>query len=105
LFVLILHILLPRIRFSLNATLTFSKTLCLIDAMTNATAQLIASLGGPAEVARRLGYPASGGTQRVSNWIARNRIPLQVRVDHPDLFPMHAASVDTGCGTAASPPV
>jgi hypothetical protein len=56
--------------------------------MTNATAQLIASLGGPAEVARRLGYSASGGTQRVSNWIARNRIPLQVRVDNPDLFPM-----------------
>lgn len=50
----------------------------------NATGKLIRALDGPAEVARRLGY----STQRVSNWIARDRIPLQVRVDHPDLFPL-----------------
>lgn len=50
----------------------------------NTTAKLIQDLGGPAVVARRLGY----STQRVSNWIARDCIPLQERVDRPDLFPL-----------------
>lgn len=54
----------------------------------NETAKLIKDLGGPAEVARRLNFTAKGSTQRVCNWITRNRIPLQIRVDHPDLFPM-----------------
>jgi len=54
----------------------------------NATAKLIHDLGGPAKVARRLGFSANGGTQRVSNWIMRDNIPLQVRADYPDLFPL-----------------
>lgn len=56
----------------------------------NTTAKLINDLGGPAKVARRLGFTTKGGTQRVFNWIARDNIPLQVRVDYPDLFPLPA---------------
>lgn len=48
----------------------------------------IHGLGGPAQVARRLGFPLAIGTQRVSNWIARGSVPLKICVDHPDLFPM-----------------
>lgn len=50
----------------------------------NTTAKLIQDLDGPAAVARLLGY----STQRVSNWISRDCIPLQERVNHPDLFPL-----------------
>lgn len=50
----------------------------------NTTAKLINDLGGPAVVARQLGY----STQRVCNWISRDCIPLQERVDRPDLFPL-----------------
>lgn len=46
---------------------------------------LIESLGGPAKLAERLGYPKEIGPQRVSNWITRG-IPSKVKVDHPDLF-------------------
>lgn len=71
----------------------------------NTTAKLIHELGGPAHVARLLGFSTAGGTQRVSNWIARNRIPLQVRVDHPDLFPLHPVSKIplAGRSSASSP--
>lgn len=50
----------------------------------NLTEKLIKDLGGQAVVAKRLGY----SKQRVHNWIARDSIPLQERVDHPDLFPL-----------------
>lgn len=68
----------------------------------NATAKLIHGLGGPAEVARRLGFKPKGGTQRVCNWITRNRIPLQVQVDHPDLFPMATKQPLAGRSSAVS---
>ena len=48
-------------------------------------AELIDSLGGPASVAKRLGYPPLGGVQRVQNWKVRG-IPARVRLDHPDVF-------------------
>lgn len=48
-------------------------------------AALIKALGGPAEVARRLGLDAKGGVQRVQNWTARG-IPAAVRLQHLDIF-------------------
>lgn len=47
--------------------------------------RLIASLGGPAKVARLLGYDAHGGTQRVQNWRYRG-IPAEVKLEFPHLF-------------------
>jgi hypothetical protein len=47
---------------------------------------LIKTLGGPAKVARLLGYvPNKGGTQRVQNWLSRG-IPFEVKVKHRDIF-------------------
>lgn len=48
--------------------------------------ELIESLGGSAKLAARLGY----SVQRVENWKARG-IPAQVRLDHPDVFPLPRA--------------
>lgn len=47
-------------------------------------AALIDGLGGPAKVARLLGFEVHG-TQRVFNW-RRRGIPSAVKVSHPDLF-------------------
>lgn len=52
----------------------------------HADAILIKSLGGPAEVARKLDLdPANGGVQRVQNWTVRG-IPAAVRLSRLDLF-------------------
>lgn len=49
-------------------------------------AKLIDALGGPAELARALGYdPAKGGTQRVQNWKYRG-IPELLRLKKPEAF-------------------
>lgn len=48
---------------------------------------IIDSLGGPAEVARKLGLDTTGATQRVHNWTHRG-IPAEVRLAHLDLFGM-----------------
>lgn len=48
--------------------------------------ELIERLGGPAKLAARLGY----SIQRVQNWKERG-IPAQVRLDHPDVFPLPRA--------------
>jgi hypothetical protein len=48
-------------------------------------AQLIEKLGGPAQVADKLGLPKYGGIQRVQNWTVRG-IPSAVKVQHPALF-------------------
>jgi hypothetical protein len=45
----------------------------------------IEDLGGPAKVARLLGYDEAGGVQRVCNWKARG-IPPAVKLSRPDLF-------------------
>ena len=50
-----------------------------------ADCQLIDDLGGPATVARLLGYDSINGTQRVSNWKTRG-IPPAVKIERPDLF-------------------
>lgn len=44
---------------------------------------LIEELGGATKVAARLGC----SVQRVQNWKGRG-IPPQVRLDHPDVFPL-----------------
>ena len=46
---------------------------------------LIDSLGGPAALARLLGFLPASGTQRVHNWKARG-IPAYIKVAHPELF-------------------
>ncbi|WP_295539232.1 hypothetical protein [uncultured Pseudacidovorax sp.] len=49
-------------------------------------AEVIRRLGGPAALAKRLGYDhAKGGTQRVQNWLYRG-IPLAVKVANAELF-------------------
>ena len=49
-------------------------------------AELITRLGGPAELARKLGIdPRSGGTQRVQNWKYRG-IPEIWLLRRPDIF-------------------
>lgn len=55
-------------------------------------AQLIKSLGGPANVARLLNLDGAGSTQRVFNWMRRG-IPAQVKLDHPHLFLQHPPHV------------
>lgn len=47
--------------------------------------ELIERLGGPAKLARRLGYATPAGTRRVANWKKRG-IPAQVRLDNPRIF-------------------
>ena len=51
----------------------------------------IESLGGPAQLAKRLGYAKHGGVQRVHNWITRG-IPYRVKVEFPELFLSHNLS-------------
>lgn len=52
--------------------------------------EIIDSLGGPAKVARLLGLTGRPGqVQRVHNWKSRG-IPVQVRLDHPGVFPVSA---------------
>ncbi len=47
--------------------------------------QLIQDLGGPTQLAKRLGFQKPGSVQRVQNWIVRG-IPPAVKLAHPDLF-------------------
>lgn len=47
-------------------------------------AALIESLGGPAQVARLLGFEVHG-TQRVFNWMRRG-IPPAIKLERPELF-------------------
>jgi hypothetical protein len=52
---------------------------------THPDAALIDELGGPAAVARLLGFNPKGGTQRVQNWKARG-IPVVTRLRREDIF-------------------
>jgi hypothetical protein len=54
---------------------------------THPDAELIARLGGPAKLARALGYNTKDGksTQRVNNWRFRG-IPEILRYKRPDVF-------------------
>lgn len=47
--------------------------------------ELIAHYGGPAKLARLLGFSEAGGVQRVQNWISRG-IPSAVKVQFPNLL-------------------
>lgn len=52
----------------------------------NPDKKLIADLGGPAAVARKIGLdPSNGGVQRVYNWMTRG-IPSAIRLDHLNIF-------------------
>lgn len=58
--------------------------------------KVIMALGGPTEVARRLGLDTkTGGVQRVQNWMTRG-IPAQVRLDNLDLFGTPGAGATEG---------
>jgi len=46
---------------------------------------LISHYGGPAKLARLLGYPEQGGVQRIQNWTTRG-IPPAVKVQFPEIF-------------------
>lgn len=46
--------------------------------------ELILKLGGPAKVAKLLGYEKHG-QQRVTNWMTRG-IPPAVKIEHPHIF-------------------
>ena len=48
-------------------------------------AALIDALGGPAQLARSLGYTSPGAVQRVQNWKYRG-IPEVIRLRDPDAF-------------------
>lgn len=56
-----------------------------MEANTSKDAERIAELGGPAKVARLLGFAPETGTQRVQNWITRG-IPVRMKYERPDLF-------------------
>jgi len=71
------------IAFSLNMVFNVDMQTISRNSMTDA--ERIKSLGGPAKVARLLGFSAAGGTQRVHNWMTRG-IPSKVKVDNPKLF-------------------
>ncbi len=63
---------------------------------THPDADLIDRLGGPATVARALGFDTQkGGIQRVQNWKSRG-IPEIVKLRRPDIFGEAPAQADAG---------
>lgn len=64
-------------------------------------AELITALGGPTELARRLGFdPKQGGVQRVQNWMQRG-IPVLLKYQRPDVFGPPPANDPAGHAEAA----
>lgn len=59
--------------------LLVNHAVCIVVKMNDK--DLIASLGGPTALAKRLGFK----TPRVGNWVARG-IPAKVKLDNPDVF-------------------
>lgn len=56
------------------------------DPIKHPDAELITALGGPAKVAKLLGYDTQkGGVQRVQNWMTRG-IPALLRYQRQDVF-------------------
>ncbi len=47
--------------------------------------RLIQALGGPTQLAKRLGFQKPGSVQRVQNWTVRG-IPPAVKLAHPEIF-------------------
>lgn len=58
---------------------------------------LIKDLGGPAQVAKLLGFEGRIGTCRVFNWTKRG-IPSAVKVQFPKIFMRAKREKDTGHG-------
>lgn len=63
-------------------------------------AQLIEQLGGPAVVARALGFEMPGGVQRVHNWKTRG-IPPLIRITRADVFEPQPANDEPSVDAAA----
>lgn len=67
--------------------------------------ELISHYGGPAKLARLLGFPEQGGVQRIHNWTTRG-IPPAVKVQFPEIFlnvPADQPSSDTAQEAATTP--
>ena len=47
---------------------------------------LIDAAGGPSALAKRLGWPAEGGRQRVNAWKAAGKVPKMVALAYRSLF-------------------
>ncbi|KRG71786.1 hypothetical protein ABB27_02560 [Stenotrophomonas terrae] len=68
------------------------------DKVMHKDAELIDALGGPADVARSLGFEMPKGTQRVQNWKYRG-IPPYTRVTRTDVF----GGTTDGASSVSSP--
>jgi hypothetical protein len=79
---LVLHKVFDR---GLNIVFNVVVYFQLIGNLMRSDKQLIEELGGPAKVAKLLGYDKHGGVQRVQNWTYRG-IPPKVKIEYPDLF-------------------
>lgn len=85
-------ILFSFLKFLLHAQLNTLLLHNTIDASLNMVCnvgmtdtELIAYYGGPAKLARMLGFPEHGGVQRIQNWTTRG-IPPAVKVQFPEIF-------------------
>ena len=48
--------------------------------------EAIYALGGPAKVAKSLGFEGRNGACRVSMWILRNKIPAEIQLQNLEFF-------------------
>ena len=48
--------------------------------------EAIYALGGPAKVAKSLGFSGRKGACRVSMWILRNKIPAEIQLQNLEFF-------------------
>ena len=85
-------ILFSFLKFLLHAQLNTLLLHNTIDASLNMVCnigmtdtELIAHYGGPAKLARLLGFPEQGGVQRIQNWTTRG-IPPAVKLQFPEIF-------------------
>ena len=85
-------ILFSFLKFLLHAQLNTLLLHNTIDASLNMVCnhgmndtELISHYGGPAKLARLLGFPEQGGVQRIQNWTTRG-IPPAVKVQFPEIF-------------------
>ena len=85
-------ILFSFLKFLLHAQLNTLLLHNTIDASLNMVCnigmtdtELIAHYGGPAKLARKLGFSEQGGVQRIQNWTTRG-IPPAVKVQFPEIF-------------------
>lgn len=60
----------------------------------NSESKIIDALGGPTEVAKKLGYKLPSGAARVSNWKKRG-IPAKIKLEFPWMFLRQEKENDT----------